>query len=323
MKKISTVILPQNPHEGSVYRLVPHETTTPIYAERTDRNIGWITQNEQELLRTKVVGIAGCGGMGGLVASILLRLGVGEIRIADMETFDVSNINRQFAANRHTIGKSKAFETAKMLREIANDTVIEVYPMGINEDCVEDFTQGCDIICDEIEFWAIGSRILLHKFCRKNNVQIFNSPTVGHRAYIFKFTPDSMRIEEVLGMEYEEAIVLQLGLQGDIRLGDDTIQKIMNAMIRFAAPEIPEYMADTNIYSTVHAIKKRLKEKVQASIIASNPPMAAGFLSNHVLFDLLQSSSIERNFVHAPPMPGYVFFDAGLLTCGKVETRWW
>jgi hypothetical protein len=309
MEKVTTVMLPQNPHEGTVYRLVPQNAHSIFYDERTDRNIGWITEEEQKLLRTKVVGIAGCGGMGGLVASILLRLGVGEIRIADNETFDVSNINRQFAAQRHTLGKSKAFETAKMLREVASDTIIEIYPMGITEDSVEEFTKGCDIICDEIEFWAIGSRILLHMTARVNNVTLLNSPTIGHRVNIFKFTRESMHIEEVLGIQYEEAVLLQMSIQGNISPVDNAIEKVMDAMIR--------------IYSTVGAITKRLKEKTQASIIASNPPMASGFLANHVTFELLSSSRLKRKVVHVPPMPGYIFFDAGLLICGKVETKWW
>ncbi|HYF28845.1 MAG TPA: ThiF family adenylyltransferase, partial [Candidatus Paceibacterota bacterium] len=96
--------LPEHPDLTKIYRLLPNDEDPAYYAERVDRNIGWLTEAEQYALFGKVVGIAGCGGMGGAIAQSLLRLGVGEIRIADPEVFDISNINRQFAARRDSIG---------------------------------------------------------------------------------------------------------------------------------------------------------------------------------------------------------------------------
>src|SRR5260221_227148 len=149
-----------------VYRLLPQNPDQVYYAERTDRNIGWITPDEQEMVHGSVIGVAGCGGMGGQLAEKLLRLGVGEIHITDSEDFDISNINRQFAAGRSTVGKSKAFETANMMRTITDDSTIVVDPRGIQEETVYGFVRGCDVICDEIEFWCVGARILLHRVAR-------------------------------------------------------------------------------------------------------------------------------------------------------------
>ena len=143
---IQTTQLPHKIEKNTVYRLTPVDQNAGYYSERIDRNIGWITQDEQETVRNSVVGIAGCGGMGGLVASILLRLGVGEIRIADCEEFDISNINRQFGAKRSTVGTSKALATARDLRAITDDSTIVVYPQGISEETAEDFLRGCDIV---------------------------------------------------------------------------------------------------------------------------------------------------------------------------------
>src|ERR1700721_482305 len=103
LKKCSNFVLPDMPDENTVYTLQPLHPDPTYYRERTDRNIGWITAEEQEILRNSVVGIAGTGGMGGLLAATLVRVGIGEIRISDSDVFDVSNINRQFAATRNTI----------------------------------------------------------------------------------------------------------------------------------------------------------------------------------------------------------------------------
>jgi tRNA A37 threonylcarbamoyladenosine dehydratase len=305
-----------------VYKLMPVSFNQKFYDERTNRNIGWITYGEQQQFRHTVVGIAGCGGMGGLVAATLVRLGIGEIRIADTETFDVSNLNRQFAASLRTLGLSKAFATAAMMRDIANDTTIVVYPQGITEETVEDFVRGCDIICDEIEFWAIASRILLHLHMRREYSTLLCTPTVGHRAYVTKYTADSLFIEDLLGVDYVAAKKLQAALQSNTASSDDVVF-VMEAMLRFAAPELPEYSADLTIYSTVQALRDRLQKETRASIIATNPPMASGFLANQVLFHLLQTSPIPRNFVLVPVMPGYLMFDAGLLETKIEYAQWW
>ena len=323
LKIVQAYDLPGNPDADSVYELLPKDFSQSYYDERTDRNIGWITREEQEMLKNSVVGIAGCGGMGGLVAATLLRLGVGEIRIADIEVFDRSNLNRQFAASKNTIGKSKAFETAKILRDISDDTKIAVYPQGITEETADNFAESCDVICDEIEFWAVGSRILLHRAMREKGSLILNSPTVGHRVYVTKFTPASMKIEEILEIDYEEAKMLQAKIQKRTATKEEVI-RVMEKMIRLAAPEIPEYSADLEKYSTVAEVRKRLFEEVRASIIATNPPMASGYLANQVLYHLLDKySDIKRNFIIPVPMPGFLMIEAGFLKTENCKRIWW
>jgi molybdopterin/thiamine biosynthesis adenylyltransferase len=321
MKTVTCEVLPAQHDPDVAYVLTPIDFTTEAYAERTNRNIGWITPEEQSLFHTARVHVAGVGGIGGITADSLLRLGVGEIGISDNDTFDRSNINRQFGANRNTVGHSKALTTARMLREIANDTRMRVYPQGVTEETVDDLVLHADLICDEIEFFAVGSRILLHQKMREHGRTILNCPTVGHRAYVTKYTPDSMHIEEVLEMDYRTAKALQQKIQGGTATSSD-ITRVMDAMLRFAAPEVPEYSLDLNAYSTVHALHDRLQQGI-ASIIATNPKMASGFLANQVVFHVLQASPLQRNFQLPPAMPGYVMIDAGLLMAKSFDGKWW
>ena len=68
-----------------------------FYWERVNRSLGWLGQTDEEQrqrqakLRELTVGIAGCGGIGGMVASRLGRLGIGRIKLADPDSFDISN----------------------------------------------------------------------------------------------------------------------------------------------------------------------------------------------------------------------------------------
>lgn len=311
--------LPEHP-EYRTYRLLPKNPDEKYYAERTDRNIGWITPEEQERLRLTTIGIAGCGGMGGQLAATFLRLGIGEIRIADIECFDISNINRQFAASRETIGKSKAWETAHLLRKISDDTTLVVYPQGIEPETVVQFLSGCDVLCDEIEFWAVGARILLHQSARLHGIPIFNCNTVGLGTRLFLFTQGSATMETCLGLTYEEAQELQKKIQSK-RATEEEIRRVMNAVLEGLVPELPEYCATNASHKNREAVLRRLYKEGKASILATNPVMATGFLADYVLLHLLKDSEISRTVVQPPEAPGYLYFDAGYLDARVVRER--
>ena len=321
MKKETLKILPENPNTSTVYVLKPNGFNQAYYDERTDRNIGWIKPEEQKMLHQCTVGIAGCGGMGGLIAATMIRLGVGHVKIADCEDFDVSNLNRQFAATKETVGKSKAFSTASKLRKIADDTQITVYPQGIDKETAEDFVRNCDVICDEIEFWAVGSRILLHQYGRNTNAPMLICCTVGHRTYMMCFTKESMTMEDALGFGLDQAMQMQNKIQQGSAEKEE-IQCVMDAMLKVIVPEIPEYSVDPS-FSTEKEGRRRLLEQIQAPIIASNPPMASGFISNHVLFQLLKKSPVKRIEPKIVPMPGYVAFDAYMHQTLTATEKWW
>lgn len=78
------------------------------YDEMTTRNRGFVTADEQDRLRRARVLIPGVGGMGGAAFSALVRAGVGRFIIADIDTFELSNLNRQVFATLDTVGQSKA-----------------------------------------------------------------------------------------------------------------------------------------------------------------------------------------------------------------------
>ena len=70
------------------------------------------------LLQTRVF-VLGCGGLGGHVASLLARLGVGGLRLCDSDIFEESNLNRQYFCTESTLGQPKAVATARGLRDMA------------------------------------------------------------------------------------------------------------------------------------------------------------------------------------------------------------
>lgn len=97
------------------------------YDELTTRNIGFVTQAEQDALRAATVFVCGTGGMGGACVFALARMGVGNLILADIDAFDVSNLNRQAFAFRDTINRHKAEATRDLCLTINPEMKITVY----------------------------------------------------------------------------------------------------------------------------------------------------------------------------------------------------
>ena len=72
--------------------------------ERTEMLIG---AEAVEKLKNSHVAVFGAGGVGGHAIEGLVRSGLGEITIIDMDTVSVTNINRQALATVSTVGMAK------------------------------------------------------------------------------------------------------------------------------------------------------------------------------------------------------------------------
>lgn len=304
IKKINNKLNTEN-----IYELIPLKFSTKKYLNRVSRNIGWISKEEQIILRKTTVGIAGCGGMGGLIALTLLRLGVGTIKIADNDFFEESNLNRQVAANRRTIGKSKAIETAIQMRKISEDSNIHIYPMGITNKTVGNFASGCDFVFDEIEFWAIGSRLILHNECNKKKIDFFNCNTVGFQTSLFYFNPFSKKLSEYIGIDEFEGMVLERDLVKS-NLDLNGRQKIFNAITKAFVPNIPTYGKFKNGVSIESFVIENLLATNSASILSTNPVFSCGVACNFFLILILRYSGSDRKVEYPPLFPSYISIDS-------------
>lgn len=95
------------------------------YAEFTTRNLGFVTETEQTVLRDGAVFVAGVGGMGGACFLALVRAGVGRFAVCDIDVFETSNMNRQVFAFTDTVGQDKAEAACAAARRINPEVEIE------------------------------------------------------------------------------------------------------------------------------------------------------------------------------------------------------
>jgi sulfur carrier protein ThiS adenylyltransferase len=104
----------------------------------------------KKILKTKTVGIAGCGGLGSNCAVALARVGVGKLIIADFDKIEESNLNRQYYFYDQ-IGLAKAETLRQNLSRINPETIVEAHNEFLDEKkCTEIFSE-CDVIVEAFD----------------------------------------------------------------------------------------------------------------------------------------------------------------------------
>jgi len=180
-----------------------------FYSEMVSRNIGVISAEEQEKLRSACVSVAGCGGIGGLSAEQFVRLGVGHIKIADFDNFEIHNLSRQCGSTTLNVGKHKAEVLENYFKAINPELKIDVFKKGVQAENADEFVKGSQIVIDGIDYTAFYNTVILHRAARKKNLCVISSSAIGLGASIIVFGPNTVSIEEYVGLppgSSEEAI---------------------------------------------------------------------------------------------------------------------
>lgn len=187
-----------------------------IYNEAFSRNIGWLTHHEQDQLRHKRVAIAGLGGVGGSHLLTLARLGVEKFSIADLDTFELANFNRQVGASMSSLGRPKAEVLAGMVRDINPECDLRVHDHGVSSENLADFFDGADLYVDGLDFFAFEARERVFAHCHQFGIPAITVAPLGMSAALLNFLPGAMSFEDYFQVagkpELEKAIRFLVGL---------------------------------------------------------------------------------------------------------------
>ncbi|MBL8449895.1 MAG: ThiF family adenylyltransferase [Dechloromonas sp.] len=186
------------------------------YDQAFSRNIGWVTEAEQARLKQKRVAIGGLGGVGGIHLLTLARLGIGAFTIADFDTFDIVNFNRQAGAVVSTLGRPKSEALAEMALDINPEMDLRVFHQGIQPETIEAFLEGVDVYVDGLDFFAFSARRQTFAACEKKGIPVVTAAPLGLGTALLVFGPGGMSYEDYFGFEgcdeMEMAIRFLVGL---------------------------------------------------------------------------------------------------------------
>lgn len=166
------------------------------YQEAFSRNIGWVTDEEQQKIKKTKVAIGGLGGVGGDHAIVLARLGVGHFHISDMDEYDYANFNRQAGAFVSTVGKPKSVVMEETLKDINPESTVKNFNTGISESNLEDFLDGVDIYVDSLDIFVLNIRRKVFQRCYEKGIPAITAAPMGMGTAFLIFMPGEMTFED-------------------------------------------------------------------------------------------------------------------------------
>jgi sulfur carrier protein ThiS adenylyltransferase len=124
-----------------------------------ERNVPGTT----EKLQKSTVGIAGCGGLGSNAAVALVRAGIGRLILADHDTVEASNLNRQHYF-QGDIGKPKVEALAAHLRAINPDVDLALQDIELTPGVIAPIFADADLLIEAFDS-ADRKKWLIESWC--------------------------------------------------------------------------------------------------------------------------------------------------------------
>ncbi|AWW31683.1 hypothetical protein DN752_16970 [Echinicola strongylocentroti] len=120
---------------------------------RTSRNRYKITEEEQDSLYTKKIGVIGLSVGQSVALSLAMERSFGELRIADFDTLELSNMNR-IRTGLYSLGVKKVWVVAREIAEIDPFLKVVIYDKGITDENIDAFfgeRGGIDLLVEECD----------------------------------------------------------------------------------------------------------------------------------------------------------------------------
>ena len=146
---------------------------------RYDRQIMMkgIGKDGQEKLKKARVFVAGAGGLGSPISIYLAVAGVGAIRLADHDTIELSNLNRQILHGDGDLGKRKVDSAIQKLQNMNKDITVEAVAEMITEESASKLVGDCDLIVDATD--NLPTRYVLNRAAIEKSIPFFHGAVYG------------------------------------------------------------------------------------------------------------------------------------------------
>lgn len=238
-----------------------------LLREQLARNYAFLGDDGMDKLRGSYVVVVGAGGVGSWAALMLLRSGVGRIRLIDFDQVSLSSLNRHACAVLADVGRPKVQCCAEYFSRVApwakTEALVEVYrpeeavrlllsPLPADEGTPGTPPAGedrPDFVLDAID--NIETKVALLEFCYRNKVPVFASMGAGGKA-----DPSRIQISDI----------------------SDTSEDPLAASVRrrLRAKGIPELPPKQHLPSAVKRSKQRRMEKEARSSSTSKAATSHG-----------------------------------------------
>ncbi|KAL6613699.1 hypothetical protein U3516DRAFT_630790 [Neocallimastix sp. 'constans'] len=154
------------------------ELNEDFIREVLSRNYSFLGEEKMNKIRKSFVIVVGVGGVGSHAAHMLLRSGVGKIRIIDFDEVSTSSLNRHSVATKADIGKPKVIAMQEHFKNIYPFAKVEAKVALFSAENAASLLEGNpDFVLDCID--NIHTKLDLIEYCVKNKINIISSAGAG------------------------------------------------------------------------------------------------------------------------------------------------
>jgi len=107
-----------------------------------------IGEEGQRLINAATVAIIGAGALGSAVATSLAAAGVGVLRVADFDTVDITNLQRQLAYDELSLGCYKVEALKARIAALNSGVTVDARRTLITRNNISDFISGADVVVE-------------------------------------------------------------------------------------------------------------------------------------------------------------------------------
>ena len=159
-----------------------------VWPRRYLRNAGSLgVAGQKSLLRARAL-LVGAGGLGGTIALLLARMGLGSLVIADGDSFSESNLNRQAFSLESNLGSKKVRVAQVEIAKMNAATEVEGFEGFVAEKELSTLIRGVQAAIDALD--NMPSRFRLEDACRKAGVPLVHGAVAGFTGQVTTIYPE-------------------------------------------------------------------------------------------------------------------------------------
>lgn len=141
----------------------------------------------QARLQSASVLVVGCGALGGSLAQMLARSGVGRLVLVDRDVVDLTNLPRQVLFEERHVGLPKVDAALETLARIGGPTRCEGHAVHLDHDNLPELAAGCEMLLDGTD--NLATRYLVNDFCVSRDVPWIYAGVVGASGLVMPVLP--------------------------------------------------------------------------------------------------------------------------------------
>ena len=168
-----------------------------IWPERYARNSQTLTAKDQETLLDATVALVGLGGLGGIAADTLARLGIGTLILVDGDLFEDSNLNRQLLATTEELGRPKARAAARRIAVVNPSVTVHPHETFLSAENAKTMLQQADLVMDCLD--TIPARLALERAASDIGIPVVSGAVAGLSGQVTVIYPEDAGLAALYG----------------------------------------------------------------------------------------------------------------------------